>query len=70
MSTPQVHTKFSHLTTDELTRLVSSCECTQLEVELASRLVEAANELRELSASMRSLPPLSSLQLHLLADHE
>lgn len=43
-----VHTKFHHLSDDELTRLVSSSECTQLEVELAQRLEEATRASTEL----------------------
>lgn len=59
MSSRQVHTKFSHLTDDEITQLVSSCECTQLEVELAARLREVLDEVREITDSMHCLPPLT-----------
>ena len=68
MSTRQVHTKFSHMTNDEITRLVSSCECTQLEVELAARLAECMAEVREVVASISALPVLTE-QLS-LADYE
>lgn len=57
------HTKFSHLTNDELTRLVSSFECTQLEMELAARLEDVLSEVREVVASHSELPPLSCLTL-------
>jgi hypothetical protein len=63
-----VHTKFSHMTNHELTRLVSSSECTQLEVELAARLHEVLHEVREIAASTLRLPPLNE-QLS-LADYE
>lgn len=62
------HTKFAHLTDHELTRLVSSSECTQLEIELAQRLYDRAEECKELADAQKVLPALSSLQLHLLAD--
>lgn len=43
------HTKFRHLSNAELTRLVSSCESSQLEIELAQRLEEAERENEELA---------------------
>jgi len=56
------------MTNDEITRLVSSCECTQLEVELAARLAECMAEVREVVASISALPVLTE-QLS-LADYE
>lgn len=47
------HTKFHHLSNDELVRLVESSECTQLEVELAQRLSEAEDEIAEVLDSTR-----------------
>lgn len=44
-----IYTKFHHLSNDELTRLVSSEECSQLEIELAQRLEEAERENLELA---------------------
>lgn len=44
-----IHTKFHHLTNHELTNLVSSSECSQLEIELAQRLEEAERENEELT---------------------
>jgi hypothetical protein len=52
-----IHTKFNHMTNEELIRLVTTSDCTQLEIELAQRLSEAEDEIEDLSS--KELPPLS-----------
>lgn len=44
-----IYTKFQHLSNYELTALVSTSECSQLEIELAQRLEEAERENLELA---------------------
>lgn len=50
-----VYTKFHHLSDDELTNLVSTSECSQLELELNQRLIEARRENDELVQHMQAL---------------
>lgn len=42
------HTRFSCLSDDELTRLVRSSVCSQLEIELAQRLEDIRGEIAEI----------------------
>lgn len=53
------HSQYASLTNDEITRHVSSHECTQLEQELSARLVEAEHENKELASACQALPPLT-----------